>query len=97
MLPREEPGTRLKTHAATFWENKIPEIYVEIMEELLSTYRALGCNMSLKLHFLQSHLDFFPGNMVAVSDEHGENFHQDTSRMKKMIQWKSGNMLAAYC
>ena len=60
MLPREEPGIRLKTHAATFWGNKKSEIYVEIVEGLLPAFRALGCNM-LKLHFLQSYLDFFPG------------------------------------
>jgi hypothetical protein len=27
----------------------------------------------LKLHFLQSHLDFLPGNTGAVSEEHDEN------------------------
>ena len=86
MLPREESGTRLKTRAATFGGHKKSEIYVEIVEELLSTYRALGCNMSLNLHFLQSHLDFFPGNMGSVSDEHCEKFHQDISRMKKKIE-----------
>ncbi|UYV73934.1 hypothetical protein LAZ67_11001501 [Cordylochernes scorpioides] len=26
--------------------------------------------MSLKIHFLHSHLDFFPDNLGAVSDEH---------------------------
>ncbi|KAJ4437685.1 hypothetical protein ANN_17830 [Periplaneta americana] len=31
---------------------------------------AMGCNMSLKTHFLDSHLDFFPENLGAVSDEH---------------------------
>ena len=42
--------------------------YAEIVEELLSTYLVLRCNMSLKLHILQSHLDFFsPGNMGVVS------------------------------
>jgi hypothetical protein len=46
---------------SNFSENKISENYVEIVEELLSSYCALGCNMSLKLHFLQSHLDFFTG------------------------------------
>ena len=30
--------------------------------------------MSLKIHFLESHLDFFPENIGEVSDEHGENF-----------------------
>jgi hypothetical protein len=57
----------LKTQAATFWVIKKSGNYVEIVEELLSSFCALGCNMSLKLHFLQSHVDFFPGNMAAVS------------------------------
>ena len=35
--------------------------------------------MSLKIHFLHSHLDFFPDNLGDVSDEEGERFHQDIS------------------
>ena len=35
------------------------------------------CNMSLKLHFLDGHLDFLPENLRAVTDEHGKPFHQD--------------------
>ena len=31
--------------------------------------------MSLKMHFLHSHLEFFPVNNGNVSDEHGEIFH----------------------
>ncbi|UYV68012.1 Transposase [Cordylochernes scorpioides] len=42
--------------------------------------------MSLKIHFLHSHLDFFPDNLGAVSDEHGERFHQDISSMEKRYQ-----------
>lgn len=52
------------------------------MENLLKAYNDLGCNMSLKVHFLHSHLDFFPQNLGDVSDEHGERFHQDISSMK---------------
>ncbi|UYV76679.1 hypothetical protein LAZ67_14001721, partial [Cordylochernes scorpioides] len=48
--------------------------------------KALGCNMSLKIHFLHSHLDLFPDNLGAVSDEHGERFHQDISSMEKQYQ-----------
>jgi hypothetical protein len=44
--------------------------------------------MSLKIHFLHSHLDFFPENCDAVSDEHGENFHQDFYSMKMRYQGK---------
>ena len=42
--------------------------------------------MSLKLHFLDSHLDFFRDNLGDVSDEHGERFHQDIQVMEKRYQ-----------
>jgi hypothetical protein len=54
--------------------------------------------MSLKVHFLGSHLDFFPENFGAVSDEHGDRFHQDIYNMEKRYQDKwSLSMLADYC
>ncbi|UYV82854.1 hypothetical protein LAZ67_22001095 [Cordylochernes scorpioides] len=53
------------------------ENYRDIVIDLLLSYKALGSNMSLKIQFLHSHLDFFPDNLGAVSDEHGERFHQD--------------------
>ncbi|UYV73796.1 hypothetical protein LAZ67_11000937 [Cordylochernes scorpioides] len=60
--------------------------------------KALGCNMSLMIYFLHSHLDFFPDNLVAVSDEHGERFHQDISSMEKRYQGEwSSVMFADYC
>ncbi|UYV75259.1 hypothetical protein LAZ67_12003126 [Cordylochernes scorpioides] len=62
------------------------ENYRDIVYDLLLSYKALGCNMSLKIHFLHSHLDFFPDNLGAVSDEHGERFHQDISSMEKRYQ-----------
>jgi hypothetical protein len=67
---------------SNFWGNDTKENYAETVEELLSSYCALGCNMLLKPHFLQSHLEYFPGNMGAVSDNHSERFHQDISRME---------------
>ncbi|UYV79592.1 hypothetical protein LAZ67_17003185 [Cordylochernes scorpioides] len=62
------------------------ENYRDIVNDLLLSYKALGCNMSLKIHFLHSHLDFFPDNLGAVSDEHGERFNQDISIMEKRYQ-----------
>jgi len=44
--------------------------------------------MSLKIHFMVSHLDFFPANLGEVSDEHGERFHQDIMVMEKRYQGK---------
>ena len=55
--------------------------------------------MELKIHFLHSNLDFFsPENYGAVSDEHGECFHQDISSMGKRYQGKwNCAMPADYC
>ena len=47
----------------------------DVVQDLLTSYKAMGCNMSLKIHFLESHLDFFPENLRKVSDEHGEIFN----------------------
>jgi len=54
--------------------------------------------MSLKIHFLESHLDFFPANLGEVSDKHGEKFYQDIMTMEKQYQDKwTSCMLADYC
>jgi len=54
--------------------------------------------MTLKIHFLHSHLDFFLENCGAVSDEHRDCFHQDFSSMEKRYQRKwNCAMLADYC
>jgi len=53
--------------------------------------------MSLKIHFLESHLNFFPENLGEVSDEHSERFHQDILAMEKRYQCKwTSSMLADY-
>jgi hypothetical protein len=74
--------------------NNKADNYQEIVERLLQSYEAMGCNMSLKIHFLHSHLDFFPQNLSAVSDEHGEHFHQDIAVMEKNGTKGSGALLA---
>jgi len=58
----------------------------------------MGCNMSLKIHFLETHLDFFPENLGEVRDEHCESFQQDIMAMKKRYQGKwTSSMLADHC
>ena len=54
--------------------------------------------MSLKIHFLHSHLNFFPPNPGAVSDEHGERFPQDITKMESNYQgkWVPG-MMGDFC
>ena len=58
---------------------------------MMLAFRDLGCNMSIKVHFLNSHLeqDQFPENLGAigaVSDEQGERFHQDLMVMEELYQ-----------
>jgi hypothetical protein len=80
-----------------FLGNHKAENYHEIVSDLLTAYKPKGCNMSLKVHFLRLS-DFFPEILGAVSDEHGERFHQDISNMEKRYQSKwSLSMLAEYC
>ena len=68
------------------------------MQELISSYSAAGCNMSLKLRFLHSHWNFFPENTGADSDKHSKVFHQRISQIKNRYggKWRP-NMLADNC
>jgi hypothetical protein len=58
-------------------------LYKTIVRNMLDKFKLLGCNMSLKLHFLASHLDYFPPNLGAVSEEQGERFHQDLKHVER--------------
>ena len=60
----------------------------DLVQDLLDSYKRLECNMSLKMHFLFSHLDLFPLNYGDVSDEHGECFHQDIWVMEHRYKGK---------
>ena len=87
-----------KNVVSQFLGNYKAQNYAELVDDLLTSYKNLGCNMSLKMHFLHSHLEFFPANLGDVSDEHGERFHQEISCMEKRYQGKwSPQMLADYC
>jgi len=72
--------------------------YVQVVENLLSSYRGLGTNMSIKVHFLHSHLDRFPVNSGDYSDEQGERFHQNIKIMEDRYQGRwDRRMMADYC
>lgn len=72
--------------------------YIEIVQQLLESFKKLGCNMSIKVHFLHSHLANFPENLGAVSDEQGERFHQDLKVMEARYQGRwDVSMMADYC
>lgn len=65
---------------------------------MVRSFGEMGVNMSLKIHFLDSHIDFFPSNLGDFSDEHGERFHQDLTTIENRFQGKNTcHMLAEYC
>lgn len=81
-----------------FLGNRKSDNYQQLVENLISSFHQLGSHMSLKIHFLHSHLDFFPKNLGDVSDEHGERFHQQICDMEHRYQGKgSSSMLSDYC
>jgi hypothetical protein len=53
-----------------FLGNHKAENYHEIVSDLLTAYKPMGCNMSIKVHFLGSHLNFFPQNLGEISSGH---------------------------
>lgn len=77
--------------------HRSPE-YESIVKSLIETFHNLGVRMSIKLHFLRSHLDYFPDNCGDYSEEQGERFHQDIKCMEDRYQGRWDiNMLADYC
>ena len=69
-----------------FLGNKSVDNYREVIDNLMSNCHAMGCRMSINVHFLHSHLDSFSPNMGAVSDEYRERSHQDIRVMEKRYQ-----------
>ena len=72
--------------------------YAKLVNNMLTAFRNLGCNMSIKVHYLFSRMDRFPENLCSISDEQGERFHQDLKEMETRYQgrWDAVKM-ADYC
>ncbi|GBN96993.1 hypothetical protein AVEN_58281-1 [Araneus ventricosus] len=87
-----------KSVCTHFLGNKEAENYEDLVGDMVKCFRVICCNTSLKLHVLDSHLNFFPQNLGTISDEHGERFHQDISMIEKRFseRWNR-NMLTEYC
>ena len=80
-----------------FLGNKRADDYIELVEELLLSLQDLRCRMSIKVHYLHSHLSKFPANLGDVSEEQGEHFHQDVKVIEKRYQGRwNCNMMADY-
>ena len=83
---------------ANFLGNFKAPTYTELVDKLLDSFQKLGCNMSVKVNFIYSHLDCFPENLGAMSEEQGEHFHQDLKTVEKRYQGRwDENIMAYYC
>ena len=83
---------------SNFLDNHRNPDYEEQVKELLESFRSLGARISVKMHFLSSHLAYFPDNCGDYSEEQGVRFHQDLRHMEERYQgYWDVNMLAACC
>ena len=81
-----------------FFGNRKSINYKELFKKLTRSFHVLGCNMSIKLHFLNSHFQSFPANLGDVSDEQGEMFHQDIKIVENRYEGRWDiHMMAEYC
>ena len=60
--------------------------YHDVLQDLLTSYKTMGCNMSLKIDFLESHLDFF--SPQKISTKYVTNPLKDFTKI--LWLWKSG-------
>jgi hypothetical protein len=59
----KQHGNHSKYHYQLFWEIILQKHCCDMVADLVQSYKVMGCYMSLKVHFLDSHLDFFPENL----------------------------------
>ena len=84
-------------HCLNFIQITLFTVYTTHFKRV-KNFKILGCNMSLKIHFLVSHLDSFPENLGDYSEEQGERFHQDIAEMEKRYQGRWDiHMMVDYC
>lgn len=93
-----EAWTSFVSVVKNFLGNYKAKNYAEIVDKMLQNFEKLGTNMSIKLHYLHSHLDAFPDNLGDYSEEQGERFHQDIKTMEERYQGRwDHHMMADYC
>ena len=94
-IKEENAWLSFKEVVKKFLGNNKDKNYRQIVANLVKNLKILGCNMSLKVHFLDSHIDSFPENVGDYSEEQGERFHQDIAEIEMMAT--VSHMMADYC
>ncbi|GBM47519.1 hypothetical protein AVEN_211139-1 [Araneus ventricosus] len=60
-------------------------LYKTFVQRMLTAHETPGCKMSLKVHFLHSHIDCFPENLGVYSEDQG----LETEDGKRKRLWRS--------
>ena len=85
MTPKERNAWRaFRKVVEGFLGNKKSDEYQLLISDLLKHFEKLGCRMSVKLHYLHSHLHWFRENLGDFSEEQGNA----STRICK--QWRKG-------
>lgn len=50
--------------------------YRQSIDNMMTAFEKIGVDMSLKIHFLHHHREYFARQLATESDEEGERFHQ---------------------
>lgn len=88
----------LKRVCEQFLGNHRSENYRELIKSMLSAYKNLHINVTVKMHLLLCHIDQFPSNCGQFSDEQGERAHQDLQNIEKRFKGKSEvHAMGTYC
>jgi hypothetical protein len=81
-----------------FLRNKKADNYTQLVEDMLFHFSRLGCNMSVKVHYLHSNVDRFPEKLGDLSEEQGERFPQDMKAMEARYQGRwDAHVMTDYC
>lgn len=65
-----------------------PAMVEEYVETMMKWYHQIESSMTLKMHFMDFHLDAFLKELPTESDEQGERFHQVTMPMERRFRGK---------
>lgn len=55
---------------------------------MLTALQKLDYSMRLKVHFLNSHMNYFPENVIVVSEDDDARFNQVIKKMEKRYREK---------
>lgn len=55
---------------------KRSEDYEQLVIDMMEAYRVIDVHMSLKIHLMHFHMNYFSQQLSTESDEQGERYHQ---------------------